>query len=263
MQTAMAEKPDVRVGNTWPTHHDAQPENGDGNTNKAPRFTRVTRDTGTVSVVVSETPIPQPQSVVSMSLFGDEWSPPEITHVEKRTRGNYAKKADEEEEQAAKFRYVAVQNRLRAWDSDEVMWLHDILLNETNREMRTAIKERDLPSILDKLAWYEDTTWRPFSFPVCCAICDADPAVVLQGIHQGLAESSSALGFSLLNESNRQYQPPEAPVTTKRKASVTAHKTGRQTDSPISHMPEDVPPLSSDELLSDDFHFQLVDMEDL
>ena len=128
-----------------------------------------------------------------MSLFGDEWSLPEITPVEKRTRGNYAIKVDNEEIEAAQFRYVAVLNGLRAWDSDEVEWLHEILLDETNREMREAIEDGDTASIQEKLAWYEDMTWRPFSFPVCCAIVGADPVEALKGLHQGLAEFAPTL----------------------------------------------------------------------
>jgi hypothetical protein len=123
-----------------------------------------------------------------MSLFGDEWSLPETIPAQKHTRGNYAKKVDDEEIEAAQFRYVAVQNRLRAWDSEEVEWLHEILLHEINREMREAINDSDIASVTEKLTWYEDASWRPFSFPVCCAIVGANPAEVLQGIHHGLKE---------------------------------------------------------------------------
>ncbi len=174
----------------------ANNEETDGNHKKeAPRFTRVTRDANSVSVVISDNPIPQPQVEVSMSLFGDEWSLPEIMPAQKHTRGNYTKKVDDEEIEAAQFRYVAVQNRLRAWDSEEVEWLHEILLHETNREMREAINDSDIASITGKLTWYEDASWRPFSFPVCCAIVGANPAEVLQGIHQGLKELLPTLHF--------------------------------------------------------------------
>ncbi len=191
MHTAIAEKSVAKISQPSPIHKNSGTI-VDNDSNEA-RFTRVTRDANTVSIVVSDTPIPQPRVSVAMTLFGDEWSPPEIALVKKRKRGQYAKKTDPEEEQVAKFRYVAVQNRLRAWDSDEVEWLHDILLAETNREMREAIEEKNFASIREKLAWYEDMTWRPFSFPVCCAIAGAHPYDVLQGIHQGLSMLSTRL----------------------------------------------------------------------
>lgn len=170
-------------------------ETGGTHKEKLPRFTRVTRDANSVSVVISDNPIPQPQVEVSMSLFGDEWSLPETMPAQKHTRGNYAKKVDDEEIEAAQFRYVAVQNRLRAWDSEEVEWLHEILLHETNREMCDAINAHDVDTVTEKLTWYEDASWRPFSFPVCCAIVGANPAEVLQGIHQGLEELLPTLRF--------------------------------------------------------------------
>lgn len=191
MHTAIAERSVVTTHETWPSHQNSETSGDD--TRKKARFTRVTRNTNTVSVIVSDQPIPQPRVEVSMSLFGDEWSLPEITPVEKRTRGNYAIKVDNEEIEAAQFRYVAVLNGLRAWDSDEVEWLHEILLDETNREMREAIEDGDTASIQEKLAWYEDMTWRPFSFPVCCAIVGADPVEALKGLHQGLAEFAPTL----------------------------------------------------------------------
>lgn len=186
MATASAEIPTSRTnGRIGTLPHQQKNEEKDDNHKKETRFTRVTRNENSVSVVISENPIPQPAIEVSMSLFGDEWSLPE-TKMEKKIRGHYAKKIDNEEIEVAQFRYVAVQNRLRAWDSDEVEWLHEILLDETSREMRKAIEEVDIASIKEKLTWYEDLSWRPFSFPVCCAIVGADPAEVLQGIYQGL-----------------------------------------------------------------------------
>ncbi len=190
MYTAIAERSDLKTNQTLLTH---KPSEARGDDSNDARFSRVTRDANTVSVVISETPIPQPRVSVAMTLFGDEWSPPEIAPVNKRKRGQYAKKMSREEEQVAKFRYISVQNRLRAWDSDEVEWLHEILLHETNREMREAIEEKKLASIREKLVWYEDMTWRPFSFPVCCAIVGAHPYDVLQGIHQGLSKLSNKL----------------------------------------------------------------------
>lgn len=190
MHTAIAEKSVAIISQPAPTNK--KPMTIVDNDRDA-RFTRVTRDANTVSVIVSDTPIPQPRVSVAMTLFGDEWSPPEIAPVKKRKRGQYAKKMGPEEKKVAQFRYVTVQNRLRAWDSDEVEWLHEILLHETNREMREAIEEKKLASIREKLVWYEDMTWRPFSFPVCCAIVGAHPYDVLQGIHQGLSKLSKKL----------------------------------------------------------------------
>lgn len=186
MHTDITEKSAVKIHETWPSH-EISDKSGD-DTRKKTRFTRVTRNTNTVSVTVSDQPIPQQRVEVSMSLFGDEWSLPEVKSVEKRTRGKYADKVDDEEIEAAKFRYVAVLNGLSAWDSDEATWLHEILLEETNREMREAIENGDTESIQEKLAWYEDMTWRAFSFPVCCAIVGADPVEVLNGIRRGLAK---------------------------------------------------------------------------
>ena len=141
MHTAIAERSVVKISQTLPSRKNSGTI-VDNDSNDA-RFTRVTREANTVSVIVSDTPIPQPRVSVAMTLFGDEWSPPEIATVEKRKRGQYTKKTDPEEKQVALFRYVTVQNRLRAWDSDEVEWLHDILLAETNREMREAIEEKN------------------------------------------------------------------------------------------------------------------------
>ena len=188
MHTAIAEKSVVKTSQTLSAHKTLGTL-GDVGSNDT-RFTRVTRDANTVSIVVSDTPIPQPRVSVAMTLFGAAWSPPEVAPVQKHKHGKYTKKIDSEQTQAAKFRYVAVQNRLRAWDSDEVVWLHEILLDQTNREMRKAIEDNNHASIQEKLAWYEDMTWRPFSFPVCCAIVGANPSDVLQGIHQGLAVSA-------------------------------------------------------------------------
>ena len=102
MHTAIAERSVVTTHETWPSHQNSETSGDD--TRKKARFTRVTRNTNTVSVIVSDQPIPQPRVEVSMSLFGDEWSLPEITPVEKRTRGNYAIKVDNEEIEAAQFR---------------------------------------------------------------------------------------------------------------------------------------------------------------
>lgn len=190
MQTAIAEKPVVRPEQKWPDRQSIETKSD--NTMPVARFTRVTRDANTVSVVVSDTPIPRQRVEVTTTLFGEEWSLPEIVPVKKRTRGRYAKKIDPEEIEAWKVQMLQ-QRGLRLWDSDEVEELHEILLNETNREMREAIEEGDTASIREKLTWYEDMTWRPLSFPVCCAIVGADPKEVLRGIHQGLADYSIML----------------------------------------------------------------------
>lgn len=85
---------------------------------------------------------------------------------------------------------------------DEKVELHKVLLEQSCNELNEAIQTRDYDVMQDILSWFDDATWRPYSFPVCAALSDVEPDVFLSQIALHLHKNGINKEFTCLNNTN-------------------------------------------------------------
>ena len=65
------------------------------------------------------------------------------------------------------------------FSTDEKLELHRALLERSCEELREAIETENHSLMDDVRSWFQDTSWRPYSFRVCAAIEGVDPEIFL------------------------------------------------------------------------------------